>query len=136
MALGIGQEQGALAEVVEHEAGERHAEPTQPDRQAAEMPHVRIHGFPARHRQEGGAEHSEADRRAGVDAGSSTACQGLSAARTPGRPRNAGEAEQPDGREPHQHDRAEDAADGLGPAPLHEEQADQDHDGQRHDEAA
>jgi hypothetical protein len=130
----VAQQQGALAEVVQHQAGQRHAEPAEPDRQPAEVPHVGVHGLAARHGQEGGAEHREADRGTGVDQearGVPRVERGQHARRA----HDAGQAEQADGREPHQHNRAEYLADGLGAAALHEEQAGQDHQGKRHDPA-
>ena len=61
MRRGIGDEQRRLPEIVQHQGGQGHREPGQPDRHAAEMAHVGIHRLAAGHGQEGGAEDGEAD---------------------------------------------------------------------------
>ena len=57
---GIGDKEGYLPEVVEHEGGQGDGEPRQADRHAAEMAHVGIHRLAARHGQEGRAQDGEA----------------------------------------------------------------------------
>ena len=42
---GIAQDQGTLAEIVEHEAGQDEAEPCHPDRHLPEMAHVGVERF-------------------------------------------------------------------------------------------
>ena len=57
----IGDEQRRLPEVVQHQGGQGDGEPRQADRHAAEMAHVGIHRFAARHGQESGAQDGETD---------------------------------------------------------------------------
>jgi len=95
------------------------------------MPHVGVHGLAAGHREEGGPEHREADGWAGMDEIADRVpwvecCQYTRRARDPKK------AQQADRCEPDQHDRAKDPADRLGPTPLHEEKANQDHERQWH----
>ena len=53
----IGEQQRALAEVVEQQPGQDEAEPGEPDRQAAEMAHVGVERLGA-----GDREHDRAER--------------------------------------------------------------------------
>ena len=49
-----GQDQGALAEIVEHQGRQHKKEPGLPDRLGAEMPHVGVERFRAGHRKNHG----------------------------------------------------------------------------------
>ena len=57
----IGQHQRALAEVVQHQRGQHEDEPRGLDRQAAEMPHVRVKRLGPGDGEEHRAQHHEAD---------------------------------------------------------------------------
>jgi hypothetical protein len=59
----IGQKQRSLTEIVKHQSGKNDGEPAEPDWQAAEMAHIRIHRLRPGEREEGGAEHGETDTR-------------------------------------------------------------------------
>ncbi|MOA06199.1 hypothetical protein D3C78_1258270 [compost metagenome] len=50
----IPQQQGTLAEVIDHQAGKHQPEPAQPYSAAAHMPHVGIQGLGPGHGQENG----------------------------------------------------------------------------------
>ena len=58
----LGEEQAALAEIIEGERRQRHAEPGDADRQRPEMAHVGVERFAARHRQESAADHDKGQR--------------------------------------------------------------------------
>ena len=123
----VGDEQGALAEVVEREAGQRDREPGQADGEAPEMAHVGVHRLAPRHGQEHRPEHGEADRSGAVQ---EKVERVESDWLRPERRAHARcrEAEDAQDGEPHQHDRAEDAADEARSFPLHEEQDHEDGD--------
>ena len=57
--LGIEQDKGSLAEIVEQQRGEHQGEPGKPDGKTPEMPHVGVKGLPAGHHQEDGPEDNE-----------------------------------------------------------------------------
>lgn len=128
---GIADEQRGLAEIVQHQCGKADREPGEPDRQAAEMPHVGIHRLTAGDRKEGGTKDREGDRKVLVD----QEVQGIERAERRQHRRclnDAVDAERGQHDEPGQHHRSEDAADEAGALLLHEEQADQDGNGQGH----
>ena len=55
------QQQGTLAEIVQQQAGQDHAEPGDADRPLADVAHVGIERLGAGHGQKDGAQHEEAD---------------------------------------------------------------------------
>ena len=57
--LRVGQHQAALPEVVQRERREHHGGPGQPDRPAAEMPHVGVERLGSGHRQEHRSHHPQ-----------------------------------------------------------------------------
>ena len=61
---GVAQQQRPLAEIVEHEAGQRNAEPGQLDGVMSEVPQVGVQRFAAGHHEKHRAEHHEAPARA------------------------------------------------------------------------
>jgi hypothetical protein len=127
----IRDQKAGLAEVIEHERGQRDDEPGQPDRHPAEMAHIRVHRFTTCHRQKGGAENGEADMEILVDQeveGIEWAQRGKYRRRLD----NAVDTEQGEHREPSEHHRSEDLPDESGALLLHHKQPDQDDDGQRH----
>ncbi|MGY4351861.1 hypothetical protein ACVWXM_008354 [Bradyrhizobium sp. GM7.3] len=128
---GIGDQQRGLAEIVQHERRQADREPGQPDRQAAEMPHVGVHGFAAGHREEGGPQDREGDMKILMDQEVERIER---AERRQHRRRldDAVDAERCQHEEPGQHHRSEDAADEAGALLLHHEQSDQDDDGHGH----
>ena len=120
-ASGCADHQRALAEIVQHQAGQHEERPAQPDRVRAEMAHVGIQRLGAGDAQHHGAEHDERQhlvlhaQRDRVAAAKSPAAR-TGAARSRPAPSSA------DDDEPHRHDRAEHPADAAGAAPLHGEQ--------------
>jgi hypothetical protein len=128
----VGEQQRALAEVIHGEAGQHDREPGKPDRWAAEMPHIGIHRLTARHRQEHGAEHAEAHVK-GCVRQIAHGVKGIGGRQHLGVTHHACEAEHRDGAEPGQHHGPENPADERRSLALHVEQADQDHDRDRHD---
>ena len=126
--LRIGQQQRALAKIVQEQSRERDREPCESDWHAPEMPHIRIHGFTAGDGQECRAEHRKGDQgwrmHQKCEGGNRTyRCQDLR------RQYDAAHAKGSDHDEPREHDRAEDAADEAGSSALNEEKSDQNGDG-------
>src|SRR5437763_14483656 len=64
---GVSNKQRGLPEIVEDKGRKCHREPCEPDRHPAEMTHVGIHRFAARHCEKGGAENGEADAEGPVE---------------------------------------------------------------------
>ena len=124
----VGQQQSALAEIVEHQAGQHDCEPGQPNRTPAEMSHVGVHGFAPGHGQEGRSQNREAHLGAGVDH-EADGVQRVEGGQDGRGPNDAVNAQNTDRDEPEQHDRAEHAADEAGAAALHQEQGHQHHHG-------
>ena len=127
----VREQQRALAEVVQHQGREHDREPREPDRCAPEMAEVGVHRLAAGDRQEGCAQHGEADRQMRGE----KVIDG--AERVQGRQDlrllpDAGRADGRDGGKPQQHDRSEQAPDEAGTFALDREQTDQDDDGSRH----
>ena len=58
----LGKQQAALAEIIEGQRRQRHAEPGDADRQRAEMAHVGVKGLPAGHGQKRPADDDEGQR--------------------------------------------------------------------------
>ncbi len=133
MALGIGQEQRSLAEIIQDQSGQDNREPAEADRQAAEMAHIRIHRLGAGDREKGGAEHGKTDARSRIEQVDqrmmrAQCAQDLRCANDPA------QAEHADREEPDQHDRPENVADERGSLALNQEQANQDRDADRNDD--
>ncbi|MGY4312990.1 hypothetical protein ACVWW1_002293 [Bradyrhizobium sp. JR3.5] len=120
-----------LAEIVQHQRGQADGEPREPDRKAAEMPHVGIHRLTAGDGEERGTEDREADVKILMDQ-EIERIERAQCDQHAGRLDDAVNAQRREHGEPEQHHRAEDLADEAGALLLHEEQADQDHDGERH----
>src|SRR6476659_11027895 len=111
--MGVCQQQSSLAEIVEHQRRRHDREPSELDRQPAEMAHIGIHSLRAGERQKGGAEHGEGDagaRVAEIEHGVMWADGGKDGRAL----RDSPEAEHGDCYEPHEHYRPEDVADELG----------------------
>ncbi len=120
-----------MPEIVQREAGQHDREPGQPNGPAAEVAHVGIHRLAAGHGQEYRAQDGEAGRwrcvqEVGQGVKRADGGEHLRLAR------DTAEAEDGEHHEPGEHHRSEDAADEPCPAPLHEEQADQDGEGEGH----
>ena len=122
---GIGDQQRALAEVVQHQRRQHHREPADADRTLAEVPHVGVERFGAGEGEQHRAEHHERSQRvAGQEA--------VRVARVDGGQHGRIEPDVPqahraEGGEPQQADRAEHRADLRGAEALQREQADQHH---------
>ena len=128
---GIAQDQGTLAEIVEHEAGQDQAEPGEADRVAAEMAHVGVERL-----RPGDREHDRTQGHERLPAGQPEQAQRV--ARVEGGEHGGvlhdlGEAEQPEGREPDQHHGPEEPAHAGRAAALQEKQAEQHDGGDRDD---
>src|SRR5215217_1554196 len=126
------EQQRALPEVHEHQRGQHDRVPADRDRAAAEVPHVRVQRLATDDDEDHGPEHQEAleavpgEERPGVGGVHGSEHGRLASdLRSP---------EQGDRREPDEHDRAEQPADGTRAAPLHDEQADEDRHGDRNDD--
>ncbi len=130
--LGAAQEQGALAEVVEHQGREHHAEPGQTNRPAAEVPHVGVQGLATGQDQDHRAEDQEPDHA-------------VANKEVDGVPRidrrehdrilnDRHDAKEGDRAEPYHHDRRKSFPDPVGSKPLHQEQPEQNDQRHRHDQ--
>ena len=125
--LGIADRQRPLAEIVQHQAGSTKNVQVSLDRMRAEMAHVGIQRLGTGDAQTPRPQHDESDQpvywmhKADRVAGLKSPAARTDAARS------VCTAEIADDSEPHRHDRAEDAADAAGAAPLHREQHRQDH---------
>ena len=121
------QHEGALAEVVQRQARQGEEQPGGLDRPAAEVAHVGVKGFGARHGQEHRAQHQKAHQ-----AMTQHEFDGVVRAQ---RQQHAGivddmqGADGADGDEPDQHHRSEQLGDAGGAPRLHHEQPDQDDEG-------
>ena len=133
MALGVGEKQRSLAEIVEHQSRQDDGEPAEADRQAAEMAHIRIHRLGAGDGEEGGAEHGETDARRRMEQVDQRMMR-AECAQDAGCRNDAAQAEHADGDKPDQHHRPEDVADERGSLALDQEQANQDRDADRNDD--
>src|SRR2546427_6136931 len=122
----VAQQQRPLPEVVEHQAGQRHAEPGHLNRAMAEVTEVRVQRLTPGNHEKDGAQHHEApvyilgEEAYGVvwrDRGQHA-----------GLLENLAQPEPADRGEPDEHHRAEHGPDPSGSAALQQEQADQDHE--------
>src|SRR6478609_694108 len=130
--MGVCQQQSSLAEIVEHQRRRHDREPSELDGQPAKMAHIGIHGFGARERQEGGAEHGEGDAGSCVTE-VENGVMGAYGGENGGALHDALEAEHADRNEPNEHRRPEDPADELRSLALDQEQTDKDRDSDRND---
>ena len=127
----VGDEQGTLAEVVEHQRRRGDAEPREAHGAPAEMSHVRVEGFRAGDREEYRAQHDEGgepmprreiERVARVERGQYR-----------GRLGDVPHAHRAERSEPERADRAEEDPDHAGAVALDEEERHEDARGERHD---
>ena len=128
----VGQQQRALAVVVDEQRGQHEAEPGPTDRARPEMAHVGIERFGAGDRERDGAEGREGDEAvAPAELDRLERRQRQQDAR---RLHDLDQAQHHDGDEPEAHDRAEPAADAAGAEMLDGEQRDDDGERDRHDQ--
>ncbi len=119
----LGEQEGALPEIVDGEGRHRHAEPCQADRLLSEVPEIGIEGFGPGHAEDHRAQDDEARSRIAPDEAERVVrAQGSQDFRVPHDVRHA---EGRDGGEPHERHRTEIAPDATGAALLHGEQAEQ-----------
>jgi len=112
---GVAEEEGALAEVIEQQAGHRDGEPSGADRPGAEVAHVGVHGLGAGDGEEHRTEDDEgAGRVAETDADGMARVDGAQRRRVF---HERGEAERAKDQKPDHHDGAEDEPD-LAGAPV------------------
>src|SRR6202000_800608 len=126
---GIGQDKGALSQVVEDAGGEDKEDPRPRDRAAAEVPHVGVERLGAGHREHHRRQREE--RRAEMpeeEGGRVGGGQRLEYRRVAD---DAADAPGGDYREPDGHHRPEQPPDRARPEPLDHEEADEDHRGDR-----
>ena len=121
----VGEDQCALAEIVEPQRREDHVEPGAADRPAAEMAHIGIERLGARHGQTDRAEDGE--RHARMVAEEQQRIIRVDRAEDAEVVGDVIDAEPGQRQEPDQHDRPEKGGDAVGAVALHQEQADQDH---------
>jgi hypothetical protein len=130
--LGIGENERALAEIVEQQRRQHQTKPRAADGGRTDMAHVGVKRFRTGQRKEHAAHHREGDERiCQHEAGRLAWTQRFE---NLGRRPDIDDAEQGNNDEPADHDWAEQAADTRGPATLHHEQSDQDRERQRQDE--
>ena len=130
----LGEQQAALAEIIESKRGQRDAEPGDADRNRPEVAHVGVERLAAGHGQESAADHDEGDRPGMPEIGDSGQ---WAQRRKHGRfPDDSHNAEDRGDDEPDQHDGSEQAADEGRAVALDEKQDDEDDDRQRNHEAA
>ena len=129
--LPFAHQQRGLPQIVEHERGQHQRQPRDADRVAPEMAHVGIERLGARHRQNRRAHREEAPERIGRE----HRHRMMRAERKDhaGQRHDADQPEHGDRAEIEQHDRPEEGRHALGPAPLDQEQPDQDRHHHRHD---
>src|SRR6516164_3323048 len=123
--LRLSEKQSSLTEIVERQRGKDDREPSELDGQPAKMTHIGVHGFAARQRQKGGAQHRKGNAGSGV----TEVEHGVMRADGSENGRvveDALNAEQGDRDEPHQHHRPKNATDELRSLALHKEQTDED----------
>ena len=107
-----------LAEIIQHQRGQRHREPGEPDRQPAEMAHVGIHRLAAGHGKKRRAENGEADVEVLMDQ-EVERIERTERGEHAGRLDDAVDAEHGEHQEPGHHDRSEYPADEPRALPLH-----------------
>ncbi len=130
VAAGVLQHNGGLAGIVEKQRRQDDGRPGDPDRLAAEMAHVGVHGFSAGHAKKHRTEDGEA-RDAMVDQ-ERRRIKRIDRDDDVGRLGDADPAQDRDCQKPQQHHRPEGAADGGGAVVLDHEQQQQDDRGDRH----
>ena len=129
---GRAEQQRALTEIVEHQAGIDQAEPGPADRPAPEMAHVRIKRLRPGHGEEDRAHGEEGELRiVREEPEGPVRAERL---QDVGAQQDVRHAEGGERGEINEDDRPENRADPSGPPGLNEEQADQDDDGDRHDQ--
>ena len=119
---GIDDKQCRLSEIVQHQCGQRHRKPGEPDRHPSEMPHIGIHRLAAGDGEERGAENGEADVEILVD----QEIEGIERAQRSQHRRcldDAMDAERGQHGKPADHHGSEDLADEAGAFALHERPA-------------
>ena len=129
--LGVAQQQGALAEVVEHQRRQHQPEPGEADRRLPEVPHVGVERLRPGHRQHDGAQRHEGAPAELPEQGD--AVERVDGAQHPGCLHDLGDAERRQDPEPEQHDGAEEGADAAGAAALDGEEGEQHHGRERQD---
>ena len=132
----IGEQQCALAEIVQCQGRQNDREPGNADWDPTEMAEIGIHGLTAGYRQEGGAEHEEAD----VEPSRQALRQNIFESREwihrredLRRFKDALDPKHRKRQKPEQHDRAKDFANESCAAALDGKQPDQHDDGDRND---
>ena len=126
--VGVGEQQRALPEVVQQQAGKDKAQPAATDRRPPEMPHIGIERLGASDRENDGAEQNKARARVAED--QLNPVERVDCLEDPRLPDDLGETQQTERREPDDDDRAEKHADPLGAAALRDKQRDQQHERQ------
>ena len=126
----MGQEQGSLAEIVQHQGRQNDEEPGHPDRDGTEMAEIRVEGLAARHGEKHGREDGKRHRHIRMDHEGERISR-VDRGHHSGRGDDAAEPEQAENREPDQHEGSEDPADPAGAHALHGKQRHQNGDGDR-----
>ena len=114
-------QQGALAEVIEQQAGKYQVEPGALDRRASEVPHVGIKGLTAGHCEDDRAQ--DRNGYAGVVGQKQDAGDRVQGGKNARGMNHLSQAHGPQGREPDKHHRAEYFADDRGAKAFHRKQA-------------
>ena len=122
----------ALAHVVDEERGQHEPQPRVADRPFAEMAHIRVERFAARHREHDGAERNEP--RPGCVLEQRDSVERVEREKHLRRLQDSAHPQYGEHEKPHHHDRAEQPADFRGATALHREEADQDDERQRKNE--
>ena len=125
----VGQQQGALAEIVERQAGHDDREPGQADRLFAKVAHVGIQCLAPRHAQDHGTQDDEGGAGLVPDK-----AQGVGRADGPqngGVLHDVDHTQNGNTQEPDHRDGAKELANAGGAALLHRKQAKQNHQGER-----
>jgi hypothetical protein len=126
---GIGEDEGALPEIVEEQGREHEPQPGSTDRDRAKMPHIGVERL-----RPGHCQHDRAEQQKGFFGVDADQVDRIDRIDRPQDRRVTGdldEPEQPDRTEPDDDDRAEKPADAACPITLQQEEADQQSQGQR-----
>ncbi len=129
---GIGQQQCALAHIIEQQAGQRDVQPRNADRLAPEMAHVGVQCLRARYRQHDRAQRQEG--QLGIDQEKTRRPHWVDAAQDHRMRRHAADAQHRQHEEIEDHDRPEQYADPGRAIGLDRKQPDQDDDRDRQHE--
>ena len=127
----MAEQQCPLPEIIQHQRGKDEPEPGSAQRRPSEMPHIGVKRLGPGHREKHRSEHQEPAQRVFDEHR-----HAVDRVQREQHMRLVNDAPDPERRqdgEPHQHDRAEHAADDGGAAALHQKQADQQHQCDRHD---